>query len=534
MKKIFFIIALIVALQGVFVTSINAQNKGMDADVQKFGSALNIINMFYVDTERTSKLTEYAIIGMLKELDPHSVYLTKEELKEANEPLQGNFDGIGVQFNILNDTIYVIAATAGGPSDKVGIISGDKIVKVDGDDATGSKITTNWVLKKLRGVKGTKVIVGIARKGEKNVLDFTITRDKIPIYSIVSSYMATPDIGYIKLDRFASTTMDEFKQGLTKLKKNGAKSLILDLRGNSGGYLETAIKLADEFLDANKTIVYTEGVSSPINRSNSTSIGDFEKGKLVVLIDEGSASASEILAGAVQDWDRGLIIGRRSFGKGLVQRPYYLPDGSAIRLTTARYHTPTGRWIQKSYKEGADKYYKDLTTRYEKGEFYNQDSIKFPDSLKYYTPNKRLVYGGGGIMPDIFIPLDTSQNSKYLTECYRKGIFNQYCLEYIDKNRKDLQAKYPKFEDYKINFKIDNAFLEDFIKYAEKKELKRNDKEIANSLKTIQATLKGFIARDLWDMNEFYQCLTDLDIQYNKAISVIQDNSFRKMKVQSW
>ncbi|MDD5570430.1 MAG: S41 family peptidase [Bacteroidales bacterium] len=526
-------------LAGVIFTSFlfsfeiaTAQSPQLDSAYLKFIAAMKCINTYYVDSTKPVKLTESAIIGMLKELDPHSAYLSKDEVIEANEPLQGSFDGIGIQFQLLNDTIFVVAVITGGPSEKLGILSGDKIVKIEGADATGKKITNSWVLKQLRGPKGTVVKVGISRKGEKNILDFNITRDKIPLYSVDATFMATPETGYIKLERFASTSIEEFNSALKKLKEKGAKNLILDLRGNSGGYLNTAVDLGDEFIERSKTIVYTEGLNSPRQYYKSSSRGNFKEGKLVILIDEGSASASEIVSGAIQDWDRGLIIGRRSFGKGLVQRPFDLTDGSIIRLTTARYYTPTGRCIQKSYKEGVDKYFENLAKRAEKGELYNSDSIHFPDSLKYYTPNKRLVYGGGGIMPDIFIPLDTSEYSKYLSDLYRKGIFNQFSLEYVFDNKKELQEKYPTIESFKKNFKIDSDFLKTFIKYAEKKEVKKDDKEFKTSERIIITQIKALIARNLFDMSAYFEVIMDIDKTYQKAISVLQDNTFKKMKIR--
>ncbi|MDP4266029.1 MAG: S41 family peptidase [Bacteroidota bacterium] len=497
----------------------------------KLQNTLNIISNAYVDTVNQNKLTEDAIIGMLKELDPHSVYLSKEELKKANEPLTGNFDGIGVQFNLLYDTITVVMAISGGPAEKVGVMAGDKIVKIDGENSTGKKISNSYVMKKLRGEKGTKVTISVFRKGVKGLLDFTITRDKIPLYSIDAAYMATPEIGYIKINGFAATTMKEFAEAIAKLKPQGLKHLILDLRGNGGGYLNIAIELADEFLDDNKVIVFTQGINSPKQVYSATDRGNFNTGKIVVLIDEGSASASEIVTGALQDWDRALVIGRRSFGKGLVQRPFELPDGSAIRLTTARYYTPTGRCIQKSYKDGVDKYYKDFETRYKHGELMHKDSIKFPDSLKYYTPNKRIVYGGGGIMPDIFLPLDTSKNSDYYFSLIRKGIINKFTLSYVDNNRKMLKEKYPDLETFKKNFEIDNKFINDLIEFGEKEGVKKDPKGLETSRSEIALNLKGLIARDFWDMNAYFEITNPVNDVYKKAIEVIQDKTFDKMKI---
>jgi carboxyl-terminal processing protease len=525
-----FILTAALILSG-FCFQAKAQNNNFENDSKKLSAALQIIDLFYVDTVTNNKLVETAIVNMLKDLDPHSVYLDKQEMKEANEPLQGNFEGIGVQFSLVKDTIMVVTPTPGGPSEKLGIMPGDRIVTIDGEDATGSKINNAWVFKHLRGEKGTKVKVGIKRKGKKELIDYTITRDKIPINSIDATFMSTDDIGYIKLNRFGATTMTEFDASLKELKSKGMKSLILDLRGNGGGYLNTAIDLADEFLEKDKLVVYTEGNSSPMQKYNATLTGDFEKGKLIVLIDEGSASASEIVSGAIQDWDRGLIIGRRSFGKGLVQRPFNLPDGTMIRLTTARYHTPTGRCIQKPYNEGTEKYFKDLTERFKKGEYIHPDSIKFPDSLKYFTPNKRLVYGGGGIMPDIFVPADTSRISDYYTKIISKGLIYQFSLQILDKSRDSLKAKYTKVEDFIKNFKADNDFLKKFTDYAEAEGVKKDEAGLKLSQEYISNQLKANIGRGLWDINTYFIVSTEIDDVYKKALEVMNDKTFSKMKI---
>ncbi|MCB0402125.1 MAG: S41 family peptidase, partial [Flavobacteriales bacterium] len=409
---------------------------------KKFDALMQYINYAYVDSTDESKMVEDAIVAVLKELDPHSVYIPKKELEKMNEPLVGNFEGIGIQFNILKDTLIVVSPISGGPSEKVGLLAGDKIVEVDGENIAGIGLQNSDVQKKLRGKKGTKVNVGIKRRGSKSTLNFTITRDKIPIFSVDAAYMATPDIGYIKINRFANNTIDEFREGMAKLKEQNMKHLIIDLRGNGGGYLKTAIQLADELLEDRKLIVYTEGLKNPKQEYYTTSKGGFEKGKLVILIDEGSASASEIVSGAIQDYDRGLIIGRRSFGKGLVQKPFSLPDGSAVRLTVARYHTPSGRCIQRPYDEGKEAYYKEFSRRFENGEYLSEDSINFPDSLRYKTLNSnRVVYGGGGIMPDVFVPIDTSMNSTYFNKVNRKGLFSEFTLTYVDKHREELEKK---------------------------------------------------------------------------------------------
>jgi carboxyl-terminal processing protease len=513
----------------------DAQTGGpFDKSMEKLYSTLQMIDYFYVDSVKADKLTEDAITGMLEKLDPHSVYISKSELKEMNEPLVGNFEGVGIQFNILFDTIAVISPISGGPSEKLGIKSGDRIVKIDGINVASIKIKNEDVLKKLRGAKGTKVNVSIFRRGSKELIEYTIVRDKIPLFSIDASYMATPTVGYIKVNRFAQTTMDEFHKALSDLQAKGAKDLILDLNDNGGGYLNMAFELADEFLGANKLIVYTEGVKSPKKTYLATSKGSFEKGKLIVLVDEGSASASEIVSGAIQDWDRGLIIGRRSFGKGLVQNQMPLPDGSAIRLTIARYYTPVGRSIQKPYKDGLEKYFSDLNNRYKHGELMNQDSIKLPDSLKFFTPNKRVVYGGGGIMPDIFIPLDTTKTSHYFSELIRKGLINQFALSYVDKHRAELLKTYPSFETYKTKFSVNEALLNDLFANADKEGVKRDAKGIARVKEVLKVQIKALIARDLWKIDNFFEIINELNDSYKKALEVIKDDTLKKMKINSY
>ena len=389
---------------------------------RKFGRLLRLVDGYYVDTANVDKLTEKAIVHLLSELDPHSVYISKEEVDRMNEPLQGNFEGIGISFNIHKDTLLVTSIISGGPSEKVGIRAGDRILQVDGKNIAGTGIKNNDVFEMLRGEKGTTVELQVLRRNSDGLLDFSIVRDKIPIHSLDASYMLDDETGFIKLNKFSATTTQEFTEAVKDLRSKNMQNLILDLRGNGGGYLKTAIAMADEFLEPGKLIVYTEGKSYPRNYTYATETGSFEKGRLVVLIDEGSASASEIVSGAVQDWDRGLIIGRRSFGKGLVQRPIPLPDGSSVRLTIQKYYTPSGRCIQKPYDEGVEAYRKERLERYSSGEFFTLDSLKMPDSLKYFTQNNRIVYGGGGIMPDIFVPVDTSQTSDYFVDLSRKGV----------------------------------------------------------------------------------------------------------------
>ncbi|UTW66295.1 S41 family peptidase [bacterium SCSIO 12643] len=500
--------------------------------IKKLETFMRYVQLAYVDTVDTEKLTEDAIKAVLKDLDPHSVYISKKDLQRMNEPLEGNFEGVGIQFNILHDTITVVSPIAGGPSEKLGIRAGDKIIEIDDKVVAGVGFTNKDVADHLRGKKGTKVTVGIARKGESELLDFEITRDKIPIYSMDAAYLATPKTGYIKLNRFAAQSMTEVGTAIDSLQKLGMENLILDLRGNSGGYLRTAIQLADNFLEAGKLVVYTKGKAFPREDYNSTTLGNFEKGKLVVLIDEGSASASEIVTGAVQDWDRGLVIGRKSFGKGLVQKPFQLTDGSAIRLTISRYYTPSGRSIQRDYSEGKEDYYNEINKRYEHGELMNSDSIEFPDSLKFETLQlKRTVYGGGGIMPDIFIPLDTTETSEYFSALVRKGILYTYDLDYLDEHRAELLAKYPTFEDFDKGFELSDEMLEEIIAYAEEKGVKRNDEQIAHSKNLIKLNFKALMASNLWTSTEFYRVINTNDNAFNKALRVMSDKTFKNLKL---
>lgn len=500
-------------------------SQNYDEDIFKFKRVFDVVSTYYVDTVDKKEQIENAIIGMLKKLDPHSIYVSKEEVDEMNEPLQGNFEGIGIQFNILDDTLMVVATIPGGPSEKLGIKAGDRIVQIDSVNVAGVGLKNNDVIKKLRGDKGTKVEVLIKRRGEKEDLDFIITRDKIPIFSMDASYMIGSDVGYIKLNRFAATTMKEFQAAADSLKLQGAKNLILDLRGNGGGYLNISIDLADEFLKKDQMIVYTEGISSPKQDYKATTTGVFEEGRVVVLVDEGSASASEIVTGAIQDWDRGVVIGRRTFGKGLVQRPFNLPDGSMMRLTVARYYTPTGRLIQKPYEEGTTEYAKDIINRYNNGELTNADSIHFPDSLKYSTlKNKRTVYGGGGIMPDIFIPLDTSFNgNKFYGSLIRKGVLNNFAIDYVDKHRTELSNDYPDFAKFKKEFNITDEMINNLLEAAVKEKIEKNEEEIAAAKVNFSRDLKAIIARNIWGQSEFYSIFNEENEAYLKAIEIITD-----------
>ncbi len=513
----------------LFINNINAQSNAQ-FNAQKMGTTLYLIENFYTDTVNLDKVTEQAIIAALKELDPHSAYISKKDIDKANEPLVGSFEGIGVTFQLIRDTITVIGPTPGGPSEKVGIMAGDQFIKIDGEDAFGKKVDNEYVQKHLRGKKGTKVTVSVKRGNDKELMDFEIVRDKIPLNSINASFMMEKNVGYIKLDRFAQESTKEFKQAMEKLQAQGMKSLILDLRSNTGGYLNTAIEMVDQFLKEGQLIVYTEGLHSPRQEWKSSDAGLYTEGKLVVLIDEGSASASEILSGAIQDHDRGVVIGRRSFGKGLVQRPFNLPDGAVIRLTTARYHTPTGRCIQRPYEGGTEDYYKEMTKRLEHGEYFHADSIHFPDSLRYKTDKGRTVYGGGGIMPDIFMPVDTSYNSKLYTNLVRKGVFNKYTVDYAMQHRDQLKAMYPDFSQYNKGFEVDTVIMDAFKTLAAQEKVEWNEEQYQRSKKYIKLQIKALIARNVWEMQQYYEVTLTEDPTIRKALDVIgNDKVYRAM-----
>jgi len=518
MKKYFQFVLVFLAL------SVSANAQVFNEQSLKFARLLDWVNNYYVDTVNSKQLVETAIVEMLRKLDPHSAYISKEEMQEANEPLVGNFEGIGVSFNILHDTIIIISPIPGGPSERLGVMSGDKIIKIDGTVVAGKNITNKDVFKKLRGAKGTKVTIEIKRRLSNTLISYTIVRDKIPIYCIDAAYMLEPGIGYIRLARFSANTTTEFEAALSKLQAQNMKHLVLDLSGNGGGYLEEAINLADEFLEKGQLIVYTEGRSNPRQDFVASERGMLEKGRLAVVIDEGSASASEIVSGAIQDWDRGVIVGRRSFGKGLVQRGIPLTDGSMVRLTIARYHTPTGRVIQKSYSQGYDVYEKDIVDRYKNGEFVNKDSIKFPDSLRYYTlKKKKLVYGGGGIMPDVFVPLDTTAFPVYVRAAIRLGTIYQFIVQYVDEYRTELKSLYPDFETYKNKFIVEGQFRDAYIQYAVKQDSTLKPDSDPHNLAELDMLLKAYLARNIWDSNEFFQIYNLRDNAVLKATEVIKN-----------
>ena len=488
--------------------------------INKLNEVVNYIKEDYVDTINDKKIIEGAITALLHDLDPHSIYISADELKEVNESLDGNFEGIGIEFHIQEDTIMVISAIAGGPSESLGIQSGDRIVSVNQKNVAGVKITNKQVLKLLKGEADSKVDVGILRPG-MGIKEYKITRGKIPIYSVDVAYMIDKTIGYIKISKFANNTYDEFMEKLRNLKKQGMKSLILDLKGNPGGYLTAATKIADEFLDGNKMIVYTQGKSRKKTEYRATSNGEFLTGKLVVLIDEGSASSSEIVAGALQDWDRATLVGRRSFGKGLVQEQSTFPDGSAIRLTVARYYTPTGRCIQRPYADGIESYYNDIRNRATNGELENLDSIHLPDSLKFKTPAGKTVYGGGGIMPDIFVPADTNDNSAFLSDVLTKGIVSEYAFKYLDNNRATINA-YKTFDEFNQKFIITNDIYRQFIAYSQKAGAAKDEQGIKTAAQYIKVELKALIARQRWKNEGYYPVIHQIDPAFKKALEVIK------------
>ena len=505
--------------------------------LRKLQMAEFAISRLYVDSVDENKMVESAIIEMLAQLDPHSTYNNAEEVKAMNEPLQGNFEGIGIQFQMIEDTLLVIQPVSGGPSEKMGILAGDRIIAVNDTAIAGVKMGTDEIMKRLRGPKGSLVDLTIARRGVKEPLSFTVKRDKIPIHSLDAAYMIQPKIGYVRINRFAATTGEEFAQALTKLQAQGMKDLILDLQGNGGGYLNAAIDLANQFLEQRELIVYTEGRAERRRNFLAQGNGHLRTGRLVVLVDEYSASASEIVTGAIQDWDRGVVVGRRTFGKGLVQRPIDLPDGSMIRLTVARYYTPSGRCIQKPYdtsaKNGEDmleQYHRDLLDRFNHGELMHADSIHFPDSLKYRTQRlRRTVYGGGGIMPDFFVPIDTTLYTDYHRDLVAKGVIIRSTTGYIERHRQELKEKYKDFKSFDKKFEIDDDFMEDVRALADKEKIDFDEAAYTRSLPLIKTQLKALIARDLWDMSEYFQVMNATDRTVQQALKVLNEGAYERL-----
>jgi carboxyl-terminal processing protease len=508
----------------VMLLPLAASSQGLTTETYKIGRVLSLLDAKYVDSVNISKISEEMIVNTLKKLDPHSVYVPQKEVAEENESMQGNFEGIGVQFNLLNDTIIIITPTPGGPSEKAGIISGDRIIEIAGEKVSGIGITTEGVRNRLMGPKGTVVNIKIFRKGLKALLDKNITRDKIPVNSLDASYMVTPATGYIKINRFAETTTSEFDSAVEMLKKQKMQNLIIDLRNNSGGIMNSAVEIADEMLEPGKLIVYIKGLHTPRQDFKSSSLETLANARIVILTDEGSASASEILTGAVQDWDRGVIVGRRTFGKGLVQNRFLLPDGSMVRLTVARYYTPSGRSIQTPYSDGVDKYYQKFYNRYLNGELLHADSISLPDSLKTYTLiNKRPVYSGGGITPDVFVPIDTANYSEYYRDLVRTSTITTYSLSYADAHRKELLARYKTFEKFDKNFAFDDKAIKDLIAAGEKNGVKYNDEGFKTSSASILQIMKALIARDLWSLNEYFRIMNKTDESIIKASGIIDN-----------
>jgi len=519
------ILLAIIFAAGIFIgNKLNFQNNNsisFKSEPNKLDLILNLIKSDYVDDVSITNIVENAVPQILKNLDPHSIYIPAKDFKRMNEPLEGNFDGIGVQFNILKDTILVINTISGGPSEKVGILAGDKIITINDSVFAGKGISNNDVINNLKGERGTKVKVGIKRIGYKKLLSFEIIRNVIPLYSVDVAYMVTDKIGYIKISQFARTTYDEFLQAVNELHKQGMSKIILDLRSNTGGYLDAAVNIIDEFLEKDKLIVYTEGKARPRYEYKSTEKGICKNDELVVLIDSWSASASEIVSGAIQDNDRGIIVGRRSFGKGLVQESSYFRDGSAIRLTIARYYTPTGRSIQKPYTKGKEDYQLDLVHRFEHGEFQSADSTEFADSLKFITKGGKVVYGGGGIMPDIFVAIDTVGITHYFQQISNRALIYTYALEYTNNHRKKLTE----FTDYKqiVKFLDSKNVFKIFIAYASKKGIKPIQKDIRISKELIKTRLYAYIARNVIDNKGYYPIIRNLDATLKRAEKVFEN-----------
>lgn len=520
---------LIAAMCIVAASTAKAQSEkdrnDLDLALRKLATAHMAIKALYIDTTNTAMLTDEAIKAMLAQLDPHSSYSNAEETRKFTEPLNSNFEGIGVQFNILNDTLVVVQTVAKGPSEKAGILAGDRIVAVNDTAIAGVKMPRDIIMKKLRGAKNTVAELDICRRGVKETLRFKVVRDKIPLHSVDAAYMIRPGIGFIRISSFAATTRNEVRDAIRKLKKEGMESLILDLQQNGGGYLEAANGVASEFLNKGDLVVYTDGRAVP--RQTLTALGDglFTDGRVAVLVDEYTASAAEIVSGAIQDHDRGVIVGRRTFGKGLVQRPIDLPDGSMIRLTVSHYYTPSGRCIQKPYKKGKKTDYDDdIMKRYNSGELMHADSIHFADSLKCYTlKEKRTVYGGGGIMPDYFIPLDTTVYTKYYRSLSRKNIILNAYMTYFDNNRRQLTSTYKDFGKFKSNFEVPAELIDTIIAEGKKMEVTpKDDTELSQTVRTIKKTLKGLAARDIWDMSEYFAIINDDSDTVNKAIELLQ------------
>ena len=520
--------AVLSALFSFLAISASAQmrlNLGNDSPLRKLQIAEMAVTNLYVDSVDENKLVENAIVGMLQKLDPHSSYSTATETKAITESLQGSFDGIGVQFNMVDDTLVVIQPILKGPSEKVGIMAGDRIVTVNDTAIAGVKMAKEEIMKRLRGKKGTKVKLGIVRRGISEMLTFVVVRDRIPVNTIDAVYMIRPKVGYIRIGSFGETTYDEFMNGIAKLKEQGMKDLVLDLQENGGGYLQAAVDIANEFLLKNDLIVYTDGRAYGRKEYRAKGNGNLLEGKVIVLINEFSASAAEIVTGAIQDQDRGQVVGRRSFGKGLVQRPISFSDGSMMRLTIAHYYTPSGRCIQKPYKKGDKKSYDmELDERFKHGELYSADSIHFADSLKYYTLRRnRVVYGGGGIMPDFFVPLDTTRYTKFHRQLAAKGLVINASLRYIDNHRAQLKSKYSSFDDFVTSYEIPQTVIDGIYDEGKKQKVEPvDDTERNNTTAALKTQLKALVARDIWDMSQYFQIMNETNDIVRKAVELIR------------
>lgn len=509
-----------------------AQSRQNESDIdvtqiRKLQMAQLAVTQLYVDSVNQKKLVEDAIKGMLDKLDPHSSYSNPEETKKMNEPLEGNFEGIGVQFNILTDTLVVVQTIKKGPSEKVGILNGDRIVSVDGRAIAGVKMPQDSIVKLLRGPKGTKVRLGVVRRGATGVLYFVVTRDKIPMNTVEATYMIAPEVGYIRFDRFGATTGDEVEKALQTLKKQGMKDLILDLQSNGGGYLGAAVDVASQFLRPGSLVVYTQGRNQPKQVLKAEGGGLFRQGRVVVLVDEFSASAAEIVTGALQDHDRALVVGRRTFGKGLVQRPIDLPDGSMIRLTTSHYYTPSGRCIQKPYEKGKkEEYAQDLEQRYTHGELLHKDSIRLDSSQVYHTLiDKRIVYGGGGVMPDVFVPIDTAQITKFHIALRRNNLINEATLRYIDNHRKALRQQYKTFDLFERDFIVPKSLIDEIVAAAKAKKITpKDDKELAETIEDLRFSLKSIFINGLFESSDFYQFVNQKNNIVQEALKQLKSN----------
>ncbi len=521
---------IIIITINLLFTYVNSNAQISEEQLEKFTEVITNISKYYTDDISGEKIVEKAIVATLKQLDPHSTYFSKEEVIEINKGLQGSFEGVGISYYIISDTIFITSTVSDGPSEIAGVRAGDRLMKVNKKDVAGVKITHKEIKKLLSGKKGSEVEFYVKRRGKKKIKKFKVVRDKIPVFSIKSAYMVTDKVAYIRLKRFSATSLSEFKKALKELKLSGAEHLIFDLRDNGGGYLRTAVNICDQFLRANEMIVYTEGANNPMKKYTSSISGIFTEGRLVLLVNEESASASEIVSGFVQDWDRGVIVGRRTYGKGLVQRPFTLNDGSVMRLTTAHYYTPSGRCIQKPYKAGDSEYFNDIKNRYKSGELVSEDSIKFADSLKYTTKIKnRTIYGGGGIMPDVFVPWDTLKYPEFYQNWLSGNLLFYFVNLYVDENREYFETIYSDFDFFEKNYKPDNNMCFALLKYIS--ENKKNKLESVENVsiedivsnKNIRTHLKALIADSMWDDNEYYRIMNANSKTFNKALEIISD-----------